>query len=267
MVLNQLTAACVLDHGVLTLEPLKAELFGGSVNGRIVADLRPATPEITIKAKLEQVDANKLVSATTPLRQVLFGKFNADADMKMLAGEDIAKSLNGAIVLRLSDGKFAGVNLINEISKFAKFFGWNASQPAFTDFVKMGGTLRILNGVAQTNDLDVEMNGARLSASGTINLVAQSLDLRLGTVLNPDFSKQVGGTQIGGFMVHALADERGQLIIPSLLRGPFSKLMVTPDTEQFAKLKVKSLASPTGFKDAKQQVQGIIDLFKKKKKE
>ena len=265
LILNQLTATCLLDHGVLTLEPLKAEMFGGGINGRIVADLRPAAPEITVKAKMEQVDANKLMSAVTPIKQVLFGKFNADTDLKLTAGADMAKSLNGAIVLKLADGKFAGVNLINEIAKFAKFFGWNSQQPAFTDFVKMGGTLRIVNGVAQTNDLDMEMNGARLSAAGTINLVAQTLDLHLGTVLDSEFSKRVGGSQVGGFMITAMADERGQLIIPSLLRGTFAKPVVGPDTEQFAKLKLKSMVNPAGFKETKEKVQGIIDLFKKKK--
>ena len=265
LLLNQLHATCILDHGVLTLEPLTAELFGGGINGRIVADLRPATPEITVKAKMDQVDANKLVSAATPLKQVLFGKFNADTDLKLVAGPDMAKSLNGAVVLRLADGKFAGINIINEISKFAKFFGWNSAQPAFTDFVKMGGTLRIVNGVAQTNDLDVQMNGAKFSAAGTINLVAQTLDMRLGTVLDSEFSKKVGGNQIGGFMITAMADERGQLIIPSLLRGSFAKPIMTPDTEQFAKLKLKSMANPAGFKETKEKVQGIVDLFRKKK--
>jgi len=264
LVLNQLHSTCVLDHGVLTLEPLTAELFGGGITGRIVADLRPASPEITAKVKMDRVDANKLVSAATPLKQVLFGKFNADTDLKLIAGPDMAKSLNGAVVLRLADGKLAGINIINEISKFAKFFGWNNAQPAITDFVKMGGTLRLVNGVAQTDDLDVQMNGAKFSAVGTINLVDQTLDMRLGTVLDSEFSKKVGGNQIGGMMVTAMADERGQLIIPSLLRGSFAKPIVTPDTEQFAKLKLKSLANPAGFKDTREKVQGIVDLFRKK---
>jgi uncharacterized protein involved in outer membrane biogenesis len=258
LVLNQVHSTCVLDHGVLTLEPLTAELFGGGISGRLVADLRPASPEITVKAKMDQVDANKLISAATPLKQVLFGKFNADTDLKLVAGPDMAKSLNGAVLLRLADGKFAGINLMNEISKFAKFFGWNTAQPAITDFVKMGGTLRIVNGVAQTNDLDVQMNGAKFSAAGTINLVAQTLDMRLGTVLDSEFSKKVGGNQIGGMMVSAMADERGQLIIPSLLRGPFSKPVVSPDTEQFAKLKLKSMAKPEGFKETKEKVEATL---------
>jgi hypothetical protein len=109
------------------------------------------------------------------------------------------------------------------------------------------------------------MNGAKFSAAGTINLVAQSLDLRLGTVLDSEFSKKVGGNQIGGLMVNAMADERGQLIIPSLLRGPFSKPVVSPDPEQFAKLKLKSMAKPDGLKETKDKVQGIVDLFRKKK--
>jgi uncharacterized protein involved in outer membrane biogenesis len=267
IVLTQVNATCTLDHGVVVLDPLKAELFGGGVSGRIAADMRPAEPEITVRAKMDQVDANKLVSAATPLKQVLFGKFGADTDLKLTAGGDMVKSMNGGMSIQLADGKLAGVNMLNEISKFAKFFGYSAQQANFTDFVKMGGTLKIVNGIAQTNDLDVQMAGARLSGAGTMNLVAQTLDMKIGAVLDSEFSKKVGGSQVGGFMVTALADERGQLIIPSMLRGSFAKPVVSPDPEQFAKLKVKSLVSPAGMQDPAKTVQGVIDLFRKKKPE
>ena len=100
-----------------------------------------------------------------------------------------------------------------------------------------------------------------------MNLVAQTLDMKIGAVLDSEFSKKVGGSQVGGFMVTALADERGQLIIPSMLRGSFAKPVVSPDPEQFAKLKVKSLVSPAGMQDPAKTVKGVIDLFRKKKPE
>ncbi len=265
LILNQVNATAAFDHGVIVLDPLKAELYGGGITGRIAADLRPAAPEITLRAKFDQVDANKLVSAATPLKQVLFGKFGADSDLKLTANNDMAKSLNGTLAIRLADGRVAGVNMLNEISKFAKFFGYAAEQTAFTDFVKMGGTLKIVNGIAQTNDLALEMKGAKLNGAGTMNLVAQTLDMKIGAVLDSEFSRKVGGSQVGGFMSTALADEKGQLIIPSIVRGSFAKPSVTPDAEQFAKLKMKSLVSPMGLKDTEKTVQGVIDLFRKKK--
>jgi uncharacterized protein involved in outer membrane biogenesis len=261
IVLNQLSATAVLDHEILTMDPVKAELFGGGITGRIVADLRRDDAEINVRAKVDQVDANRLVSAMTPLKQTLFGRFGADTDLKLTANDNPAKSLNGTLSLRLADGKVMGVNMLNEVSKFAKFFGWNAPQTSFTDFVKMGGTLNIVNGVAQTNDFAMETNGAKFTGAGSFNLVAQTLDLKLITLLDGELSKRVGGSQIGGFMSTALADDKGQLMIPALVRGSFAKPSVTPDAENFAKLKVKSFIQPSGIK----QVQGVIDLFRKKK--
>jgi uncharacterized protein involved in outer membrane biogenesis len=220
------------------------------------------------------VDANRLVSAATPLKQVLMGKFSADSDLQLTAtggAAEIAKSLNGTIALRLGEGRLNGVNMINEISKFAKFFGYAAEPTAFTDFVKMGGTLRIANGIAQTNDLGIEMKGAKFSGSGTLNFAAQTMDMRFGAVLDSEFSQRVGGTKVGGFMATALADEKGQLIIPTMVRGSIAKPNVMPDAEQFAKLKVKSLipglGAPGTAQDPKQTVKGVIDLFRKKKPE
>jgi uncharacterized protein involved in outer membrane biogenesis len=274
LTLNQVNATCTLNHGVIVLDPVKAEMYGGGITGRITGDLRKSEPLVTVKAKFDQVDANRLVSAATPLKQVLMGKFSADSDLQLTAtggAAEIAKSLNGTIALRLGEGRLNGVNMINEISKFAKFFGYAAEPTAFTDFVKMGGTLKIANGIAQTNDLGIEMKGAKFSGSGTLNFAAQTMDMRFGAVLDSEFSQRVGGTKVGGFMATALADEKGQLIIPTMVRGSIAKPNVMPDAEQFAKLKVKSLipglGAPGTAQDPKQTVKGVIDLFRKKRPE
>ncbi|BDC50974.1 hypothetical protein F183_A32900 [Bryobacterales bacterium F-183] len=266
--LTQVASKCTIDNGMLVLDPVTAGLYGGAIQGRITADLRTAVPQVTLQAKLASVDANSLVSAVTPLKQTVFGKFNADTSLRLNAdGADTAKSLNGTMGLQLSDGKIAGVNYLNEVAKFAKFFGYNGTQGKMTDFVKLGGTLKFQNGVAQTDDLDMQINGARITGAGTVNLVSQMLDLRLGTTLDKALSDSVGGSKIGGFMTTALTNEKGQLLIPALLKGPFANPSVQPDAEQFAKLKLKGFANPANLGNTKETVQGVIDLFRKKKPE
>ena len=264
--LTQVASKCTITNGQLVMDPVTAQMYGGGIQGRITADLRQAVPQLALQAKMANVDANSLVSAITPLKQTLFGKFNADTSLNLAAdGADTAKSLNGTVALRLADGKIAGVNYLNEISKFAKFFGYNGTPGKMTDFARMSGTLKFQNGIARTDDLDVQINGARITGAGTVNLVAETLDLRLGTVLEKAFGDSVGGSKIGGFMTTALTDEKGQLLIPALLRGPIANPTVQPDAEQFAKLKLKSFTNPANITNTKEAVQGVIDLFRKKK--
>lgn len=263
--LTQVASKCTMTNGVLVMDPVTAQIYGGGIQGRITADLRQAVPQVSLQAKMANVDANSLVSAVTPLKQTVFGKFNADTSLTLAAdGADTARSLNGTVGLRLADGKIAGVNYLNEVSKFAKFFGYNATPGKMTDFAKMSGTLQFQNGIARTDDLDMQINGARITGAGTVNLVAQTLDLKLGTVLEKAFSDAVGGSKIGGFMSTALADEKGQLLIPAVLRGPIANPSVQPDAEQFAKLKLKGFANPANITNTKEAVQGVIDLFRKK---
>lgn len=266
--MTQVASKCTITNGVLVMDPVTAQVYGGGIQGRITADLRQAVPKVALQAKMANVDANSLVSAVTSLKQTVFGKFNADTSLNLAAdGADTAKSLNGTVALRLTDGRIAGVNYLNEVSKFAKFFGYNGTPGKMTDFVRMGGTLNFQNGIARTDDLDMQINGARITGAGTVNLVAQTLDLKLGTVLEKAFSDAVGGSKIGGFMSTALTDEKGQLLIPAVLRGPFANPSVQPDPEQFAKLKLKGFANPANIQNTKEAVQGVIDLFRKKKPE
>jgi hypothetical protein len=123
-----------------------------------------------------------------------------------------------------------------------KFVGNGFGPPKnFTDLVQLTGNFDVKNGLAQTNNLKAVIDGGTMAAAGLINLADQSLNLHVTAVLNKAISQQVGGTQVGGFMNTALANNQGELVLPVIVTGTFQHPQVAPDVQQIAKMKLDNL--------------------------
>lgn len=239
-----------LDHGLITLAPISAQIYGGSTGGSIVADTRPATPIYTVSTKLDRVDANKLISSVSNLKQVLFGLLAANANVGFVSSASdatqTAKTLNGKISLNLQNGKLGGIDLLNQLASIGKFVGFNKAQEPFTNIAKLTGDFDVRNGVATTNNLAAAIDGGSLAATGSVNLAAQSLDMAVTAVLAKDYAQQVGGTNIGGYLTTALANSKGELVMPVQISGTFSAPKVVPDYKKLAQMKLENLLPSAG---------------------
>ncbi len=249
LLLNNLRSNVTLDRGVIRLSPLTAELFGGQETGSITIDTRAPNTTYQVNTKLERVDSNKLLSATTSLKQILFGLLAGNANTSFISspGTNIAQTLNGTVSFNLQNGRIANVDLLNQLASVAKFTQGTGQPPKnFSNVAQMTGDMVIKNGLATTNNLKAAIDGGSLSAGGAINLVDESLNMRLTAVLNKDYSQKVGGTQVGGFMNTALANNRGELVIPVIVTGTFAKPNFAPDVEKIAQMKLNNILPTTG---------------------
>ena len=110
----------------------------------------------------------------------------------------------------------------------------------------MAGDLKVSNGLARTDNLQMQIEGATLAAAGTVNLVDQALNLKVTAVLDREMSQKVGGTRIGGYMQTALANSRGELVIPALVSGTLAQPSFSPDAARMAEMKLKNLLPSAG---------------------
>ena len=108
-----------------------------------------------------------------------------------------------------------------------------------------------------------------MGAAGTLNLLDEQMNMKLITTLDTNLSTSAGGNQIGGFLTTALANEKGELILPILASGLISKPKLIPDAGQIAKMR---LQSPAGLgkqvkdiQNAADEIKGFFDQFRKKK--
>ena len=243
--LTNVRSSINLDHGVIQLSPLTAQVFGGQINGSITADMRQDVSNFAVNAKLSGADVNQLLTSVANAKDTVAGILNATLNqtLSLPASGDVTQTLNGPFAFTVSNGKLTKLDLLNELGKIAKF---GESAKGYTAFSNMSGTFDIRNGVATTHDLKAALDVGSMAGSGTINLVNQALSLRLTTVLNKSFSQSIGGTGIGGYMNTALANKNGELVLPVMIGGNMGRPMVTPDLQTIAQMKLDNLIPSVG---------------------
>jgi uncharacterized protein involved in outer membrane biogenesis len=244
LVLNDVKSNVTLDHGVIKLAPVSAQVAGGFSTGAITIDTRPAQTQFQIAMNVQKVDANKLLSSVSNVKNTLYGLLASNMQTQfhsVPAGTDIASTLNGHLSLDLTGGKIAGVDFLQKLSQVAQFQSLGRAATGFTELKKLSGDFNIQDGVASTNNLRADLGTGNLAASGWLSLVNNSLNMKVTTVLNKAYSQQVGGSQIGGFMQAALANNQGELVLPVLVTGTLQSPQVAPDTQAIAQMKLKNL--------------------------
>lgn len=248
LTLTDAQARVTLDHGVVRLSPITAQVYGGTESGTIVMDTRPTPTVYTVDMRLDKVDANRLLSSVSSVKQVLFGLLagNAKGSFASTPGGEMARTLNGNVNLDLANGRLANVDLLHQLASIGKFAGYTKPMQPYTDVSKLTGTFDIANGLATTNNLKAVLGVGSVAGEGTVNLVNQSLDMRLTAVLSKAFSSQVGGAGIGGMLTTALANSNGELVIPVIVSGTFERPRVVPDAQKLAEMRLRNLLPTAG---------------------
>ena len=244
ILLSNFHANVKLDHGLVTLSPVNTDIFGGKENGTVALDLRPATTLCSVNAKFAGVDTNALLSAVSSAKNTLYGSLAADTNVRfaLVSSAQLAQTLNGSLSFNVTNGQLKNVNIMNELAKVGKFLGNTPAQAGSgTALRKLAGTLNITNGFATTNNLAAALDAASLAATGTMNLVNQGLDMRASAVLASSTSQSVGGKAIGGYLNTALANNKGELVIPVNVTGTMAHPTFTPDMQALAKMKLTNL--------------------------
>src|ERR1019366_6744062 len=103
-----------LNHGVVQLNPLTGQVFGGQINGSITADLRHETANFAVNAKLTGADANQLLTAVANTKDSVYGTLNASMNQTFStpASGDVTQTLNGPFSFTLSNGNLTKIDLV-----------------------------------------------------------------------------------------------------------------------------------------------------------
>lgn len=245
-VLTNMHSSVQLNRGVVQLNPLTSNIFGGQQSGSITIDTRPNPMTYAANIKLANADANQMMSSVSSVKNTIYGTLGATTNITFATppSGDVAPTLNGTIAFTLANGKIMKLDLPAELAKIGKFGG--ATQKGYTAISQMTGTFNVHNGVAQTNDLKAALDIGNMAATGTMNLVNQGLNMHVTAVLNKNFSQSVGGTGVGGYLNTALANKNGELVIPVLVTGSMDHPLVAPDLDQIAKMKLNNLLPTAG---------------------
>ena len=172
----------------------------------------------------------------------------ASGPVKSINDAEIERTLSGTINLNLANVKYSAANIGRELASLGGFLnqGSNAQDTSgMTKISKMTGNIAVKNGVAQTDDLQAQLDLGNFGLVGTANLATESLNMRATAVISQAVSQKVGGQNIAGFMKTVLANNQGELVIPAVVTGTFSNPKFEPDLQQVAKMKLKGLIPNT----------------------
>ncbi|HEX5107467.1 MAG TPA: AsmA family protein [Vicinamibacterales bacterium] len=243
LLLENVQATATLDHGLVRLDPVTAGLFGGQHRGAITLDARRTPMTVAVASTLDGVDANRITSAVTNVKNVIFGALGSNVRMNFAgdSGDALARSLNGTLSINLTNGRIANVNLMQEVANIARFATGAPKAERSTQVAALSGTFDVQNGVARTDNVTASIEGGTLGAIGTVNLVDQSLNMRLTTVLSREYSEKIGGSRVGGYLSTVLANQQGELVVPLIVTGSTTMPRIAPDSQRIAEMKVQNL--------------------------
>ena len=164
--------------GQVTVSPLSANLYEGSMNGAVMVNATQATPSFAIKQQLSGVAIGPLLKDVAN-KDMLEGKGTVNVDVRTQGATVAAlkRALNGSAAVNLRDGSIKGIDIARTINdakaKLGSLTGQQtqaADKTRKTEFSELSATFAINNGVAHNNDLSLKSPLLRVAGEGDINI-------------------------------------------------------------------------------------------------
>jgi AsmA protein len=245
--LSQVYARINMANGVLNVNPLNANVYGGSTQGKVAIDLRSAAPRYTIDEQLSNIDMTQLVKSGK-----LTGRANLTTHVSMQGADKAAmmRSLNGSLNFNIQNGAYVGKNIPYEIDRAEALFKRQPApaQPAKqqTDFSTFQGSGVFNNGVFTNNDLLVQASNFKITGNGVANLVTETMNYHV---------KFVGVHTVTNAQGQSVQEER-QTPIPVVISGSFSSPSVQPDVAAFLQSEAGQKAIQKGVEKLREHLGG-----------
>jgi AsmA protein len=168
----------------VTVSPLSANLYGGSMNGTAAVNAASAAPQFALKQNLSGVSVGPLLKDLAD-KDMLDGKgtVNVDVHTQGTTVGALKRGLNGGASVNLRDGSIKGIDIAATVRDARAVMGTLKGQKTQaadnskkTEFSELSGTFAITNGVARNNDLSLKSPLLRISGAGDINIGADTVD-------------------------------------------------------------------------------------------
>jgi AsmA protein len=208
LLLENLYAKIKASGGIIRLDPMTADLYGGQYSGTVRINTVGASPVVRFKQSVESVDASGLltdIADTGDLEGVLQAGFTGKGTGR--TDQEIIETLAGDISFNLDDGVYKGVDVWHEIRKARALLKREPAPPESPDpqtpIKVMTFTGRIDDGVLKTKSMVAEVPFLQMKGSGVLDLAAENLDFRFQAKVHekPVFSDGEDLASLQGIMI------------------------------------------------------------------
>jgi AsmA protein len=178
----------VAKRGDLKIEQQVGRFYDGLIKGEMALDVRSNTPKLKINQSVSRVLAGPLLQDLADTDKLEgTGDFTANLTSSGNTLGQLKRGLNGTMQFSFLDGAVKGVNLARMLREAkAKFSAETVpitNEPEQTDFSELGGSAVIQNGILNNRDLLAKSPFLRVEGAGKVNLVTESLDYTVRSVL------------------------------------------------------------------------------------
>lgn len=220
--------------GIINLDPMQLKMYQGSADGKVVLNVAGNAPKSDLNLKINGVQVNPLLKDVLE-KDFLEGRTNADIQLSTVGDQpdQIKKTLNGKGDLVFTDGAIVGIDLAAMARNVGSAFGLaqkSETRPR-TDFTELSMPFTIKSGVADTPEASLKSPFIRIVASGTADLVNETLDFRVQPKVVASLKGQGDEAQRSGIMV------------PILVSGTFASPKFRPDLSAAAKENIEKKIS------------------------
>ncbi|MEZ5564332.1 MAG: AsmA family protein [Gammaproteobacteria bacterium] len=213
--------------GRLSLKPLSAKLYGGSLQGGLSIDASGARPRVALDQTLTGIDIEPLLAAFADVRNIS-GKMSLklDAAGTGKTDDEVISNLAGNLSFKLADGIYKGMDVWYEIRK-ARALIRRIEPPVLitpeqTPINALDMSGKISDGVLRTDQLLVEIPFLRVSGKADVNLPKKSLNSELTALV---FEKPV-------FADDTSLEDLVNARIPLTIKGPLDDPKVRVDLQK-----------------------------------
>ena len=235
LLLNDINLGISTNAGIVNLDPIRMNLYDGSVSGQVRLDVNGALPKYRVNKKIQGVQIGALLTDLNGENRIN-GVLNANVSLST-QGEWLSvlkKNSNGDIALALRDGAVKGFNIRHSIDKAkAKLKGDSEppKQESQTDFSSLELSGLIKKGVFISNDLKLQAPIIRVSGEGQVDLNNETVNYLVNAKLVGTIKGQDGGA----------ADDLSGLLIPVRIDGPLAEPKIDVQLDEMLKKKAAAL--------------------------
>jgi AsmA protein len=195
-------------------------LYGGAGKAAVAIDASGKIPAQSVKVSLVKFDAYPFLRDAANF-QSIEGKGTITLDLSATGASQstIVSALGGSAKLEFVDGAVRGINVAKVLRNLGAGIveGWQGEEAEKTDFASLGGSFKIAQGKATTDDLHLVGPLVRMTGAGTVDLPVKQLNFRVDPRLVASLEGQGGKQDLTG------------LGVPVMISGPWGMPKIYPD--------------------------------------
>jgi len=220
-------------------------LYGGAAKVALEIDASGKIPAQRAKVSLVKFDAYPFLRDAANF-QSIEGKGTITLDLSATGTSQsaIVSTLGGSAKLEFVDGAIRGINVAKMLRNLGTGIveGWHGGEAEKSDFASLGGSFKIAQGKATTDDVHLVGPLVLMTGAGTVDLSVKQLNLRVEPRLVASLEGQGGKQDLTG------------LAVPVMISGPWGTPKIYPDIKGI-------LENPTAaYEQLRQLGTGVVKL-------